>query len=162
MALSNAVPDPTEWVRQWSFRPGETRLQDISSKLITIGSAAMTVIVVASLLVFIGLGTALAQNILGFTMNLPLGIGEAAVLPALALMGGVIAVLYTLQLESIAGDRELLRDDANWIIVTSAATYLLAAIQVNIPFASTTSLTFVFLGAAFATLYVWRVIVGQA
>lgn len=159
MALSNALPDPREWFRQWSFEPGERFTEDLASKAITAGSIAMTIIVLGSLAMLVGLGTTLAEGILGFTIDLGfLGLGEATVFPALALVGGVGAVIYTLQIESIAGDREVLRDDANWIILVSAGTYILAALQVSVPFAATTSFAFILLGTSLAVLYVWRVV----
>lgn len=161
MALSNALPNPTEWFRQWQRMPGESVLEDASSKVITAGSAAMLLIVLASLGVFVGVGTSIAQPLLELTVMLPLDLGEATVLPGLAMAAGVVAVLYSLQLQLIADERELYRDDINGIILSSAATMIIAGLQTTVAFTPTMVFALLSLGVLMLVLYGWRVVASR-
>lgn len=156
MAFADALPDPREWPRQLRG-VGGTSLQDASAVILTVGSIAMTAIVVASAAIFFGLGTVFAESVLAYEVGIPF-IGTAKLLPALAFAGGVIAVPYTLRVEAVAGDRDILMDDANWVIATSAATYILAAVQTGLSVGPTMRLAALLIGVAFGGLYVTRVV----
>lgn len=156
MALTQALPNPGQWLEQFRARDGDTWIQTLSARLLTAGSIAMTGIAVFSVAIFLGIGTTFAEQILTYTVVVPF-IGAANVLVSIALAGGVVAVPYAFQIEEITGDREILANDAKWIIGASALLYLLAAFQVGYSLAPTVRLTCVIVGMSYATLYIWKI-----
>jgi hypothetical protein len=157
MALSNALPNPLEWVKQLSREPGEDNIELAVAWAITIGSISMVAIAMSSLAVFLGLGTEFAEPILSYTVEIGY-IGEANVLVSLALAGGIAAVPYSMKMQRLAEKREILRDDANWIIGASALIFVLTPFQTEVPVGSTISLAFVIVGPLLGILYLTNVL----
>ena len=157
MNIREALPNPTQWLRQLRPQPGEGGLETASAWFITLGSMAMTAIAAASVALTLGVGTVFAETILGYTYDVPY-FGEAHVLVSLALVGGIAAVPYSLQLEQVASEREILANDANWIIAASAIVVTLSAVQEPVNFSATGRLAFALIGPVLGLLFLSNIL----
>lgn len=160
MAFADAIPSFSEIPSQLRWDPDENAVQYMTALFVTVAEIAIALLAVASVAVYIGVGTDLSETLLEYELTLPL-IGTFPVLVTFAFVGTVVAFPLAAGVLRMNGGKEHLSDDANAILVASAAAFLVGAVQSEIATQPTFRAGMLIVGIVYGTLYIARVVMSM-